>query len=352
MSENIFIVGMGAATAVGRGAWASAAAVRAGVSGFTQHPSMADAVGTPIRVAMAPWIDAGVKGLDRLEALLVSAVGEALAPMPGLPRDAARWALALALPSARPGLPSDLGPQLVGRVGTRFQSVFGSAAVFGAGHAAGLLGIQAACSKIRQGALDACLVAGVDSWLDRETLEWLESCEQIHGAGRLNNAWGFIPGEAGGALLLMRESAMRALNLKPLACVVTVGSGFEPKHIKTNTVCIGEGLTQAFQGAFASLPAGAVVHDVYCDLNGEPYRADEYGFTALRTKQHFRSPSDFNAPADCWGDVSAAGGLLHVMLASVAAYKGYAKGRLALAWGSSEMGERAAALLAFGVGGA
>ena len=83
-------------------------------------------------------------------------------------------------------------------------------------------------------------------------------------------------------------------------------------------------------------------------MNGEPYRADEFGFTALRTKEGFESASDFVAPADCWGDVGAAGGLLHLMLACAAAHKGYANGPLALVWASAEAGERAAALLACG----
>ena len=86
--------------------------------------------------------------------------------------------------------------------------------------------------------------------------------------------------------------------------------------------------------------------DIYCDMNGEPYRADEFGFTALRTKEHFESASDFVAPADCFGDVSAAGGPLHLLLACAAAHKGYSKGPLAFAWASAEMGQRAATLLA------
>ena len=224
--------------------------------------------------------------------------------------------------------------------------MFGTSAVFAAGHAAGLLGLQAACAKLAQGALDVCVVAGVDSWLEPETLEWLEQCNQLHGAGPLNNAWGFIPGEAGAALLLVGESAARAMGLQPLAAVLGVGSAHEPKRIKTETVCIGEGLTEAFSAALATLRAGSKVTDIYCDMNGEPYRADEFGFTALRTKEHFESASDFIAPADTWGDVSAASGPLHLALACAAAQKRYARGTYAFAWSSAEMGERAAVVLA------
>ena len=104
MGERIVIAGMGAATAVGRGAWESAAAVRAGISGFTQHPYMIDTAGEPMRVALAPWLDIALQGVERFEALLMPAVEEALASL-GPPQTAPRrWAIALALPTPRPGL--------------------------------------------------------------------------------------------------------------------------------------------------------------------------------------------------------------------------------------------------------
>lgn len=346
MSEAVFIVGLGACTPVGRSAWASAAAARAGITGFARHPFMVDSVGAPMQVALAPWLAPSLRGVARMEALLMPALAEAVTALGRAPQEAARWALALALPASRPGLPQDLGPQLVARVGQHFKGMFGSAATFSNGHAAGLLAMQAACTKLGQGALDACVVAGVESWLEPQTLEWLETCEQLHGAGPLNNAWGFVPGEAASALLLVRESMARAWGLGPLARVVSVGTAHETKRIKTETVCVGEGLTQALRQALAALPQGEQVADIYCDMNGEAYRADEFGFAALRTKEHVAAMGDFVAPADIWGNVSAAGGLLNPMLACVAAHKGYAKGGLALTWASSETGERAAALLA------
>jgi 3-oxoacyl-[acyl-carrier-protein] synthase-1 len=335
---------MGACTPVGRDAWSSAAAVRAGICGVAEHPYMIDTAGAPMRVAVAPWLDIECRGVDRFEALLFPALDQALAPLAAAP-DASRAAIALGLPSPRPGLDEDIQRHLMGHLNQRYARHFGTAASFAAGHAAGLIGLQAAMTKLEQGALDACVVAGVDSYIEPLTLEWLESGDQIHSAGPLNNAWGFIPGEAGAALLLMRESVARAADLPALAVVLSTGRAMEPKRIKTETVCIGEGLTQAFRSALAALPAGAKITDVYCDLNGEPYRADEYGFTAVRTRDCFEADTDFAAPADCWGDVGAAGGVLHAMLACVAGYKGYARGSLALAWASAETGERAAALL-------
>lgn len=348
MSESVVVVALGASTPVGRDAWSSAAAVRAGVSGFGDHPHMIDTAGQPMRVARADWLEIDLSGVDRFEALLVPAIDQAIEPFAVHAGNPLKTAIALGLPSERPGLPESFQRDLMSRVTKRFGRIFNATAAFVAGHAAGLLALEAAFKKLQQGGLDACVVAGVDTYMEAETLEWLESCDQLHSAGPLNNAWGFIPGEAAGALLLVRAETAQRMRLVPLAAILGTGSANEPKRIKTETVCIGEGLTQAFRAALAALPAGSQISDVYCDMNGEPYRADEYGFACLRTKEAFIAPSAFVAPADCWGDVAAAGAPLHVMLATVAGAKGYARGNIAITWGSGEGGERAAALIATG----
>lgn len=341
----IYIVALGASTPVGRDAWTSAAAVRAGISGFTQHPFMIDTAGEPMHMAIAPWLDIGITGVERFKALLFPAIDQALEPVIQTQIPRPRIALSLGLPNLRPGLPADFQTTLMNALAGKYRDTFAAVAAFPNGHAAGLLALEAAAKQILQGAFDGCVVAGVDSYLEPETLEWLEECDQLHGAGPLNNAWGFIPGEAAGAVLIMRHEFVERLKLNPMARLIGLGSAFEPKRIKTETVCIGEGLTQAFRSALQTLPDGSKISDVYCDLNGEPYRADEYGFTCLRTKEHFESASEFTAPADCWGDVSAASGPLYIGLAAIAGAKAYANGNLAFIWASSEGGERAASIL-------
>jgi 3-oxoacyl-[acyl-carrier-protein] synthase-1 len=350
-AEAVDVLAVGASTAVGRSAWSSAAAVRAGISGFAEHPYMIDQMGEPMRVAAAPWLDIGLAGIDRLEALLFPAIEQALAALDPARAAPLRVALSLGLPDARPGVVNDLASAIMTDLGRKYGRQFIALAAFPHGHAAGLLALDAAMRKLADGEIDACVVAGVDSYIDPDTLEWLEASDQLHGAGELNNAWGFIPGEAAGALFIARKDIARQLQLAPLARVLRVGTALEPKSIKSGQVCIGAGLTQALRGALAGLPEGASVSDVYCDLNGEPYRADEYGFAAMRTKESFESVSLFTAPADCWGDVAAAGGPLHLALGVIAALKGYARGRLALVWASAERGERAAALLSTSVRG-
>jgi 3-oxoacyl-[acyl-carrier-protein] synthase-1 len=306
---------------------------------------MIDNSGEPMRVARSPWLSAGCKGLDRFEALLFPAIEQALDPTEAAAGTTIRVALALGLPPSRPGLPADLERDLRCSLSRRFRNRFVAIATFAVGHAGGLMGLSAACQRLNHGAFEACIVAGVDSYLMPETLDWLEENEQLHGAGPMNNAWGFIPGEGAGAALLLHADTLDRLGLEPLARVLSVGSAFERNRIKTQTVCIGEGLTTAFRMGLTGLPPGAQVTDVFCDMNGEPYRADEFGFACLRTREAFVSSSDFVAPADCWGDVSAATLPLTMALATIAGVKGYANGPYALLWCSSESGERGAALL-------
>jgi 3-oxoacyl-[acyl-carrier-protein] synthase-1 len=344
IADSSCIVGLGATTALGRDAASSAAAVRAGITGFGEHPFMIDTAGLPMKVARAPWLEIGLTGSARLEFLLLPAIQECLAVL-AHEAEALRIALALALPSPRPGLSHDVATHLVEVVKRRLPGTFAAIATFTNGHAAGLLALQAVQRRLKEGSFDACVIAGVDSYLELETLEWLEECDQLHGAGALNNAWGFIPGEGAGAVLLARAPVAERLGLSSIAEVVAVGTALEDKRIKTRTVCLGEGLTAAFRHVLRELVSGEKITDVYCDMNGEPYRADEYGFTCLRTKEFFLTASDFVAPADSWGDVCAASGPLLMSLAVLAGRKRYSKGNLACVWASSEDGSRAAAIL-------
>ncbi len=81
-------------------------------------------------------------------------------------------------------------------------------------------------------------------------------------------------------------------------------------------------------------------------MNGEPYRADEFGFACLRTNEAFVSASDFVAPADCWGDVRPPPRRSHRALWLAASQKAYSNGAVGLPVGQLRERQRGAALLA------
>lgn len=341
-SSSVVVASVGTRTAVGATAPATAAAVRAGVAGFAQHAFMVDTAGNRMIVAGAPYLTIDVTGVDRVMALAAPAAGEALAPLAAAVGEKPAVLVCVGLPGPRPGRPKSLSPILdcvqreVEASGAQVQNI----RTIEAGHAAGTMALQWAFSSIHSGGAECALVGGVDSYIEPETLEWLESNEQLHGAGPDNNAYGFIPGEAATFVLLTSGERVPRLGVTPSLAFSTAATERETKLIKTDAVCVGEGLTALFHTLAAGVPPGLQVDDLYCDMNGEPYRADEFGFASIRAGGLFRDASEFTAPADCWGDIGAASGPSFLVLADAAARKGYARGSIMAAFTSAESGER------------
>ncbi len=339
---DIVVVGLGAATAIGESALATAAAVRAGIPNFAEHPYMIDSRGDPFVAAMAPYLASVLENERRMIELARMAAKDAMAVVVAV-SDLREVGMIVGLPSPRPGL----RPDLVTRVGQQLANeTFDGIRVTGVkvlphGHSAGLMAIGTACRELRDGTAAFLLAGGVDSYIDADTLEWLDDCERLHIP---TNAWGFLPGEAAGFCLLCSVATAERHGLKVLGKIAAMATANEPNRIYTETVCIGEGLTQVVRRVLGFMPQGAKIDATLCDQNGEAYRADEFGFMLARTSEGFVNPSDFEAPADCWGDVGAASGPLFVVLAAMAAKKGYAKGPRTLLWTSSESGERSAVL--------
>jgi 3-oxoacyl-[acyl-carrier-protein] synthase-1 len=310
-----------------------------------EHPFMADRMGNPIVGALDQRLDPTLTGPDRLLGLAEPALGEACGPL----RDAAglyrQLPLYLGVAEFRPGF----SERDVERITHGLSQIVGLpitlsvVSVFAEGHAAGLTALKMAVDQIHQEACEVCLVGGVDSYFHLDTIAWLDQNRQLAGTTARS---AFMPGEGAGFCLLMAERAWKRLGLRPLARVLAVSVSRETKLIKTTAICLGEGLTATVRGAVGSLRSPPeMVNEVICDINGERYRGEEWGFVCLRLSQYFDDPTSYQSPADCWGDMGAASGPLFAMLACQAAARGYAKGPHTLLWASSEGGLRAAALL-------
>lgn len=344
--DGIVVVGVGARCAVGLTAPAAAAAARAGISRLTEHPFMLDKAGEPMVVARDPTIDPMLQDAQRMVRLCESALREALAPLTERAINPPSLEVMIGLPSPRPGLPTGLERALSDLV----QQVIGTrtpvrVSFFPRGSAAGFLAMDAArASLLAQGHRETlCVVGGVDSYLTADTLEWMDDLRLLKSSTNRN---GFPPGEAAGFCLLTTATMARDLGLKPLAQIESVAVAREPSPIRTPTICVGRGLSDAIQAATASLRLpDERVDDSICDLNGEPYRSEEFALTVLRTQLAFVDATRFTTPADCWGDIGAASAPLFANLAIAAGLRGYAKGPLTLLWASSIGGERGAALV-------
>lgn len=340
----ICIIGIGATTSVGLDAVTTAAAVRSGISGFQEHPYMINQEGEPYVLAMVPSILPEIVGADRYIELAIPSILEALAPLQELSSEQHEINVILGLPEQRPGIQDDLAERVASSIRSINAEHYKIKDVRTAykGHAAGLMALESASRMLLEGECEFCLVGGIDSYIDPDTLDWIENNEQLHIP---SNAWGFIPGEAAAFCLICSTAIADQYQLPIKAQLLATATAREENLIKTETVCIGEGLTSAVSGTIQALPEGVKINQTYCDQNGEAYRADEFGFMLARLSEHFIDPSEYISPADCWGDVGAASGPLFINLLSVAAEKEYSNGQVSLLWTSSEGGDRTAAII-------
>ncbi|HDH04681.1 MAG TPA: beta-ketoacyl synthase [Nitrospirae bacterium] len=343
MKDPVCIVGLGALTSVGLSAPATSAAVRAGISGFADHPYMINQEGDPYVVAMVPGLNEDSTGAQRYVDLAFPAIEETVSSLNELSVKTGQIPVIIGLPESRPGLPDDLSSKLSERVKDvrKYPSFIKDVRTELKGHSAGLMALERGSQVVSDGTTEFCLVGGVDSYIDPDTLDWIEDNDQLH---KPSNAWGFIPGEAAAFCLICSKYTANKYKLPVKAQLVAISTAIEKNRIKTETVCIGQGLTEAVRNTIQRLPDELRINYTICDQNGEAYRADEFGFMLCRLSEHFIDPSDYMAPADCWGDVGAASGPLFINLITAAAEKGYAKGPHTLLWTSSEGGERTAAI--------
>ena len=343
-ATDVEIVGVGARTPVGLTASASAAAIRGALSVISQHPFFVDKAGEPMMMASDAILPADLDGSDRYVELARAALKQVLHPLVEHDVSVAVIPTIVGLPEQRPGRSEDL-ERILGSDLTATSRELGfelQLQTISYGNSAGLMALDAAVRRIRSGEIEICLVGGVDSYIQGETLEWLDDNKQLMSGV---NRSGFPPGEAAGFCLVASTSFVRKVSLEPLAGVVSVVTTLEKNRIKTDTICLGEGLTAAIRAACAPLdPAAGRVEQTWCDMNGERYRSTEYAYALMRNETLFEK-TRVGHPADCWGDVGAASGPLFACLAATAWSRGYANGSRALLWTSSECGYRAAAVL-------
>ena len=346
-NNQVCIVGIGARTPVGLTAASSAASVRTAISAIGEHPWFIDKAGEKMCVARDAKLAPELYGVERFYALAKPAMEEALLPFmqSDIHNTQMTLPLFLGLPELRPGLPNNLEQELAFRLGQlgKTSNVNLTTTTFSYGHSAGLMAMEEASRQIRQGQVEFCLVGGVDSYIEAETLEWLDDEGQLMSG---DNRSGFPPGESAGFCLLASREAAYRNRLTVLADVVGVATTVEKNRIKTETICTGDGLSSAFSVITSKIKLPEEkINAIYCDINGERYRTDEFVYTALRQQAAFVDIHDTTHPADCWGDVGAASGPLFTCLAIESGQRGYAKGPRPFMWTSSEGGQRSAALL-------
>lgn len=337
--KPIAIIAAGMVTGVGLDAPSSCAAIRCAIDNFSETRFMDNGgewiIGSQVPLEQ-PW-----RGLPKLVHMVVPAIRECLAQAGNVGPERIPLLLCVAeteRPGRLEGLDDELFSDVQTELGVRFHA---RSSVIPRGRVAGGLAMLQARQLIHEERLPFCIIAGVDSLLVASTLAAYEEKNRLLTS---QNSNGFIPGEAGSAILVGPQSTSDLLCLG-------IGTGEEHATIDSEEPLRAEGVVKAIKAALAD--AGKTMADVdfrITDSNGEQYWFKEAALAVTRILRVRKEEFEIWHPADCIGEVGAAIGPCALGVAQAAARKDYAPGRGPLCHFSSDDGERLAMVLAGGRG--
>jgi 3-oxoacyl-[acyl-carrier-protein] synthase-1 len=331
MKVSMAIAGIGAQCSIGLSAPAVAAAVAGAINRFQFDEHIRGGrSGAHLPCAWLDTLPEHAMGADRMQPLALAAADEAIEMTPHLAN--APLPVLLALPAPRPGFDDEAGIRLARAIIQALPISVDkrSCSMVLEGHAGGVKLLLEAERLLTPGVAPAVLVGGVESYRDLAALRFIEQ------TGRLrteDDPLGWIPGEGASFLLLTTRMRAERLGVSPVMTLDAAVTAIEPMPWYSGQPTIGAGLTEALR---AALEDPGVRVEVYCDLNGEPWRADEWGYAYLRTAVHYVEPLAITHPADCWGDVGAASGPMLIAVAVEQMINDRSASKRALVWTASD----------------
>lgn len=342
MTAALDIVASAARTPLGLSAAQTAAAVRAGISGFGEFPFVT-LNGEPMVVCADDEIPSTLVGRERLVPMIDSVLAEIRASRAVTAYKGPCYLL-ISLPESRPGFDDADARSIAAHAVDCLRSVQPGlrTGVVGRGHAGSLRALERAAQESEKGVVGLFVVLGADSYHHPDTFIWLEKEKRFAQPGVRA---GFIPGEGVGCLVLASAALRRQWDVPALATVAGVATTQEALLRDCETGSFGRGMSAALDLATSGLQLPAEAVDVvYADINGERYRSEEWGFAAMEMHTTMKS-LEYELPAACWGDVGAAFGPLATTLFIQSHARRYAKGPRALVMAGSDNGLRGAMVL-------
>lgn len=346
MSSTLSLQGFGAVTAVGLTAAQTCAAIRAAIDGFADSDFFQNtAERTPLIAGQVPLGPSPQMDhvFDRLVRMAAAALRECLEDADIEPRKTALL-LTWREPFREDADLDNKGANLLAAIEKTLRVKFHSASrIIPEGRAGAFKGIEESRTLLNTGVVSACLIGGVDSYLNADDLTRFESVFRIKRDGVVR---GFIPGE-GAAFVALTPSGDRTME-KARGQILGVGLAIEDPTITvlSDGHPTGKALQRALQ---ATLQDGRIAESQIrfrvSDQNGESYHSIESTLALSRLYRTHREDFPIWLPAASVGEIGAAVGPLSVIMASVAMEKSYAPGPLAMCEASSDGGLRAGCLV-------
>lgn len=331
---SVAIVNVGARTAIGLNARQTGFFVRAGFPALSEAP-LANAAGEPITMGFVPTIDPLLVGVERLLALVMPVVEEAA----GVFRDAKLWvSLSVDESEAKTGA--------VFRLESVVKRLFPDARlnVVADGESGFVKRWAEAVEVLELRQVDVVVLGGVHSDYDPVVIQGLEASGRLFSNENLDAR---IPGEAAGAIVLMRDGEAKRRGLSLLARVVGTGLGKSKATPENDVPAYGEqGLTGALKGASEGLAkTGQTAGWMLVDGTFEMYRMREWEAAFVRIQNVLGRPYIIESPAQRIGYLGAAAMPLLAGLAAMGWQYGYAPSPIAVVAVGNDGGDRAAMVL-------
>ena len=356
---RLAVAGVGAATAVGLDAVSAAAAIRAGIT--RPSPIVDPEILDEDTQEMIPVLGHPVAGLtdgfvllgrwSRLARVafedLLRALSEEIDGTPGFWQ---RTAFLLAIPTLEHGIFLEdaaiameaIRKDLMGglfedlRIGASSAQV--EAIPFA--QASGAMALLRARELISGGQYDRALVLGIDSLIDPLLIENLMATRALKVAG---NPVGLAPGEAAVALLVEERNHLIRRGGRAQGLVAGLSATAAPARDREEYIASGRGLADDYVKALDDVQIDVHRGELYLDLNGEDWRARQWGAALVRIQGRYAGAE--RIPAVNVGDTGAASGALSVLLAVRSFARGYPQSDAAMVLSSSASGHTGAILI-------
>ncbi|MFL5344931.1 MAG: 3-oxoacyl-ACP synthase [Hyalangium sp.] len=304
-ADAMAIIGLGLCTPLGLTARATQVEMAAGTVRFFETEVL-DSAGEPIRASVLPLLEPELTRTERMAALAVTALQEALKGTASLGIE--RLPLLLALPEAGSGASFDLKALLkaLNDASGPVRLESSESTLISEGRAGFFRALTEASRFLSSRKASWVLVGGVDSMCDRDSLAHHAHMGRSLGPSTRD---GTLPGEGAGFLLLASPLTQGQRGLAPLGWIVGYSLSHEPHCFLQRKPNLAEGLSDAFRQLRTHPVVGArrVDHVLSCQT-GENFWAQEFNYSYLRNAPLMPEPLTMALIAASLGDVGAAAG--------------------------------------------
>ena len=304
-ADAVAVLNLGLCTPLGLTARATQVEMAAGTVRFFETDVL-DNTGEPVRASVLTLLKPELTRTERMTALAVTALQEALKGTTLLGTD--RLPVLLALPEPGSGAPFKqeevLGALNSAAGSTRLE--ISQSTLFAEGRAGFFRALAESSQLLKSRKVSWVLVGGVDSMCDRESLTHHGRTGRNLGPGTRD---GILPGEGAGFFLLTTGIPAGHRVLSPQGWIVGCALSHEPYSFLQRKPNLAEGLTHAFRQLRQHPIVGTrrVDHILSCQT-GEAFWAQEFNYAYLRNAPLMPEPLTVGLVAESLGDVGAAAG--------------------------------------------